>query len=50
MGNIQVVGKWNDDTNLGATMDNFDDADAASVATNKAKVNVNIRVIQLPTN
>lgn len=47
---IRVFLKWNDDTNLGATMDNFDDADAASVATNKAKVNVNIRVIQLPTN
>ena len=45
---IRVFLKWNDDTNLGATMDNFDDAGAASVSTNKAKVNVNVRVIQLP--
>ena len=46
---IRVYLMWNDDPSNGATMDNFDDADAASVSTNKAKVNVNVRVIQLPT-
>ena len=47
---IRVYLKWNDDDENGATMNNFDDADAASDATNKAKVNVNVRVIQLPSN
>lgn len=47
---IRVYLKWNDDPNDGATMDNFDDADAASVSTNKAKVNVNVRVIQVAAN
>lgn len=46
---IRVYLKWNDDAASGAVMDNFDDADAASVSTNKAKVDVNVRVIQLPS-
>lgn len=47
---IRVYLKWNDDSTNGATMDNFDDATAASDSTNKAKVNVNVRVVQVSNN
>ena len=45
---IRIYIKWNDDANNGATMDNSDDTDATSDSTNKAKINVNFRVIQIP--
>lgn len=47
--NIRVYIKWNDDPETGAVMDNFDDANATIGDNNKAKINVNLRVIQLPS-
>ena len=42
--------KWNDDTNTGATMDNAADTEATNSENNLAKVNVQVKFIQLPNN
>lgn len=48
--NIRVYLKWNDDPDSGAVMDNFEDAKATKQNGGKAKVNVNIRVVQISNN
>lgn len=45
---IRVYLKWNDDTQSGATMDNYDDANATNGENNKAIVNVNVSIVQIP--
>ena len=45
---LRVYIKWNDDSNDGATMDNDDDTETTLDETNLAKVNVNLRFIQVP--
>lgn len=45
---LRVYLKWNDDEQNGATMNNEDDTAATNNENNKAKINVNFRVVQLP--
>ena len=48
--NLRVYLKWNDDSENGATMNNAADTSVTATETNTAKVNVNLRFIQLPSN
>lgn len=45
---LRVFLKWNDDETNGATMDNQADTNATKPDTNLAKVNVNLKFIQIP--
>lgn len=45
---IRVYLKWNDDEQAGATMDNADDTDTTTDADNKAIINVDFNIIQIP--
>ena len=47
---LRVFLKWNDDETNGATMDNQADTNATKPDTNLAKVNVNLKFIQIPSN
>ena len=47
---LRVYLKWNDDDTNGATMDNVADTTATKTEGNLAKVNVNLKFIQLPNN
>lgn len=47
---LRIFLKWNDDTNTGATMDNVADTEATNSENNLAKVNVQVKFIQLPNN
>ena len=47
---LRVYLKWNDDDTNGATMDNTADTTATKTEGNLAKVNVNLKFIQLPNN
>lgn len=46
--NIRVFLKWNDDPEQGATMNNSDDTQTTTNPNNKAKINVNFNIIQIP--
>ena len=46
--NLRVFLKWNDDSENGALMDNADDTSVTTTETNLAKVNVNLRFVQVP--
>ena len=45
---LRIYLKWNDDSENGATMDNNDDTIITTTTSNVAKVNVNLRFIQVP--
>lgn len=45
---IRIYIKWNDDEQNGATMNNADDTQTTTDTSNKAKINVNFKVIQIP--
>lgn len=47
---LRVYLKWNDDDTNGATMDNAADTTATKTEGNLAKVNVNLKFIQIPNN
>ena len=47
---LRIYLKWNDDENDGAEMDNSDDTSTTQAQESVAKVNVNLKFIQLPTN
>ena len=46
---LRIYLKWNDDTESGAQMDNIADTTATNSETNLAKVNVQVKFIQLPS-
>ena len=46
--NLRVYLKWNDDGENGASMDNAEDTSVTTTDTNTAKVNVNLKFIQVP--
>jgi hypothetical protein len=45
---LRVYIKWNDDTETGATMSNADDTSTTQEEVSVAKVNVNLKFIQIP--
>lgn len=47
---VRVYFMWNDDENDGATMDNTDDTNATKNDDNLAKINVNVRFVQIANN
>lgn len=47
---LRIYLKWNDDDNLGATMDNNADTKATKNETNKASTTINVKFIQAPNN
>ena len=47
---LRIYLKWNDDENDGAEMDNSDDTSTTQEEESIAKVNVNLKFTQLPTN
>ena len=47
---LRIYLKWNDDENDGAEMDNSDDTSTPQEEESIAKVNVNLKFTQLPTN
>lgn len=47
---LRIYIKWNDDEENGAVMDNIKDTEATTRENNLAKVNVQVKFIQLPNN
>lgn len=45
---LRIYLKWNDDSDNGATMDNTKDTEATQIENSKAKVNVQVKFIQIP--